>query len=116
MNQFNMNWMFPPPNLFGMRAPNRNGSQFTGQPFSEGMRGEDKDMSENAPHMDTDGSEDISEMPGEKPARRELPGHRVPREPPDRWDREEIPVNVDLPGRPAIHKIISLHLTQGRIW
>ena len=53
---------------------------------------------------------------GEKPARRELPGHRVPREPPDRWDREEIPVNVDLPGRPAIHKIISLHLTQGRIW
>ena len=64
MNQFNMNWMFPPPNLFGMRAPNRNGSQFTGQPFSEGMRGEDKDMSENAPHMDTDGSEDISEMPG----------------------------------------------------
>lgn len=64
MNQFNMNWMFPPPFLFGMRAPNRNGSQFTGQPFSEGMCGADKDMSGNAPHIDTDGSEDMSEMHG----------------------------------------------------
>ncbi|MDE7323038.1 MAG: collagen-like protein [Lachnospiraceae bacterium] len=27
MNNFNMNWMFQPPNLFGMRAPNRNGDQ-----------------------------------------------------------------------------------------
>lgn len=32
MNNFNMNWMLPPPNLFGMRTPNRFGSQFTEQP------------------------------------------------------------------------------------
>lgn len=27
MNNFNMNWLLPPPNLFGMRTPNRNGNQ-----------------------------------------------------------------------------------------
>lgn len=32
VNNFNMNWMFNPPNLFGMRTPNRNCCQNMAQP------------------------------------------------------------------------------------
>lgn len=33
MNNYNRNWMFNPPNLFGMRTPNRNYNQGRPQPF-----------------------------------------------------------------------------------
>lgn len=37
MNNFNMNWMFSPPNLFGMRTPNRNYCQNQAQPSHNGI-------------------------------------------------------------------------------
>ncbi|MDE5939818.1 MAG: collagen-like protein [Lachnospiraceae bacterium] len=63
MNQFNMNWMLPPPNLFGMRTPNRNGNQFTGQLSPAVMQEEDADMTEDFRHIDTAEPGDMSEPP-----------------------------------------------------
>lgn len=63
MNNFNMNWMLPPPNLFGMRTPNRNRNQFTAQPSPEFMSEEDTDISGESQPMDTAEPEDMSEPP-----------------------------------------------------
>lgn len=54
LNNFNMNWMLPPPFLFGMRTPNRNGNQFTGQPSPAFMREEDADVPEDSTDMSVD--------------------------------------------------------------
>lgn len=53
MNNFNMNWMLPPPNLFGMRPYNRNGNQFAGQPSPEFIQEEETDLFEDSQSMDT---------------------------------------------------------------
>ena len=37
MNNYNRNWIFSPPNLFGMRTPNRNFCQNAAQPSSNGI-------------------------------------------------------------------------------
>lgn len=59
LNQFNMNWMLPPPNLFGMRAPNRSGSQLAAQPSEELMCKEHMDLSGHTQQTEDVG--DISE-------------------------------------------------------
>lgn len=61
MNQFNMNWMLPPPNLFGMRAPNRIGSQFADRPSAANMCGEHMDLSGRSQQTGVAGEEDMSE-------------------------------------------------------
>lgn len=53
LNNFNMNWMLPPPNLFGMRPSNRNGNQHTGQHSPDFMCEANTDTSKDSQYMDT---------------------------------------------------------------
>lgn len=53
MSNFNMNWLLPPPNLFGMRTSNRNGNLRTAQPAPDFMCGADFDASKISQYTDT---------------------------------------------------------------
>lgn len=63
MNNFNMNWMLPPPNLFGIRVPGRNGNPFTGQPSPELIREEVIGVSEGSQPIDRAEPEHMTESP-----------------------------------------------------
>ncbi len=52
MNNFNTNWMFNPPNLFGMRTPNRNRGQNTAQSSADIIYETNTVMSNHAQHTD----------------------------------------------------------------
>lgn len=60
MNNFNMNWMFRPPNLFGMRVPNRNYNQNIVQPPSEFRYETGTDVSSQPQCADSVGQEEYS--------------------------------------------------------
>lgn len=63
MNNFNMNWMLPPPIQFGMKTSNRNGSQRTGQPSTDFMYKTNADVSKNSQYINTEESRDMSGFP-----------------------------------------------------
>lgn len=56
MNNFNPNWIFNPPNLFGMGMPNRNCNQNTVRNSSAHMRETGTAVSDHSSHMGTGGS------------------------------------------------------------
>ena len=53
LNNFNMNWMFNPPNLFGMRVPNRNCNQNAAQPSPDHIYETNTDVSHASQNTDT---------------------------------------------------------------
>lgn len=63
MNNFNMNWMLPPPIQFGMKTSNRNGNQRTGQPSTDFMYKTNADVSKNSQYINTEESRDMSGFP-----------------------------------------------------
>lgn len=52
MNNFNMNWMFNPPNLFGMRTPNRNYNQNAAQSSNHPIYETNKAVSDSFQYTD----------------------------------------------------------------
>lgn len=58
MNYFNMNWLLPPPNLFGMRTSNRNCNPRMAQPAPDFMCEADSDISKASQYTDTAKTED----------------------------------------------------------
>lgn len=61
LNNFNMNWMFNPPNLFGMRVPNRNYNRNVAQPSHDYIYETNTDVSDASQHTDISRHTDTSE-------------------------------------------------------
>ena len=60
MNNYNANWMFNPPNLFGMRIPNRNCNQNVAQPSSDSINETNTALTDDSQHTGTAGTEEGS--------------------------------------------------------
>ena len=60
MNNYNANWMFNPPNLFGMRIPNRNCNQNVAQPSSDFINETNTALTDDSQHTGTAGTEEGS--------------------------------------------------------
>lgn len=60
MNSFNANWMLNPPNLFGMRTPNRNCNQNAAQPSADFIYETNTAVSNHSQHTDTAESEEYN--------------------------------------------------------
>ena len=60
MNNYNANWMFNPPNLFGMRIPNRNCNQNVAQPSSDFINETNTALTDYSQHTGTAGTEEGS--------------------------------------------------------
>ena len=58
MNNFNMNWMFNPPNLFGMGTPNRNCNRNAAQPSADFINETNTAVSNHSQHIGTAESEE----------------------------------------------------------
>ena len=58
LNNFNPNWMFGPPNLFGMRMPNRNCNQNAVRNFPDHTQEANNTASDRPSYADTLGSEE----------------------------------------------------------
>ena len=58
MNNYNRNWIFSPPNLFGMRTPNRNFCQNAAQPSSNGIYQNNTVSTDHPQHTSTAESEE----------------------------------------------------------
>lgn len=82
LNNFNANWMFNPPNLFGMRAPNKEGNRNTPQPPTGFMSGENTAIPSQIPHTSATGQKGCN-LPcpcgPETMEPREVPGPQGPR-------------------------------------
>lgn len=62
MNNFNMDWMLPPPIPFGVKTFNRNGNQRTGPPSPDFVNKTAADVSSDSQYADTVESEEMARL------------------------------------------------------